>query len=319
MSALGNELAAFAQRHGVPLAALKTALAWRVTLWDQGDPAPPAALKDWLAAAESHRRAWHLLDHLDAMAALPDDSAKALLEQPDAGRRRLLSLVLLAGAAGLTGATFSHTPWLSHQLADLHTPVGQRREHLLADGSRLLLNTASAVALPRADRPLRLYPGSELLLTVPNTVRDYRMVQTPDQLVAAAAGRLWLRHQRHGLTVAALDRDAQLFRSGRAQPLSAGRQYLVRADGLRELPLSDSALAWTHGQLVVQHWTLGEVLAELRRYHNGRLDCAPELATRTLSASLDLHHTGQALEALAEALDLRVQWRTRFWARLVAA
>lgn len=140
--------------------------------------ASAAQLRDWehwRAAHPDHARAWA---HLEAVTGrlktlAPQAAYRSLSPYADGkrpaspGRRKALNLVLWGGVAGATGLLATRTQRWQQATADYATATGQRRVLQLDDGTRLTLNTRSAVDV-RFDthqRLLDLVAGEIMVVT----------------------------------------------------------------------------------------------------------------------------------------------------------
>ena len=132
---------------------LDQAIGWLVKLESSSsNPQLLEACLHWRQADALHEAAWQALQKSDAtfqgLAALPDNVALDTLERLHSGRHtrrqtlKLLGMGLLA--SGVTGWSLRESTWVPWG-ADYATGVGERRQFLLSDGTRLLLNTASVV------------------------------------------------------------------------------------------------------------------------------------------------------------------------------
>lgn len=151
---------------------LQAAADWFARLGDERASADDTRQwQAWLAATPEHRRAWDAVTAISArFEAVAGQPALDALTHAGQGRRRALrTLMLLAGAGGLGAAAWTQ-PATRRQWADLRTDVGQTRQATLEDGSRLWLNTASAVNLRFDDTARRvvLVDGETLIDTHPD-------------------------------------------------------------------------------------------------------------------------------------------------------
>ena len=120
------------------------ALLQRLTHWLQQDPAHQQA---WERLQRRLGRPVATLRALEQRAPGHAAEARQVLLQPTHSRREVLVALASVGLFGgaLWGGWRSETT--QNWLADLHTGSGERRSFTLADGSRLSLNSASAVDL----------------------------------------------------------------------------------------------------------------------------------------------------------------------------
>ncbi|MCO7504012.1 FecR family protein [Pseudomonas sp. 2] len=275
------------------------------------------AMEHWLQASEEHRRAWEHIQRVNQrLRGLSSPLAHAALQAPrSASRRRALKALLLLGVGGACGlALQQHNP-LPPLLADYRSPLGQRRQMRLDDGTHLHLNTASAadVRLDREQRLIHLLEG-ELLLNVADDPRPLRVV-TGNGLLQLSSGRFNVRQWADHSQVAVLQGRAML--AGHA--LEAGQQ--ARFDGPRwgaTHAVDANTGAWVDGMLVAAHTRLGYFIDDLARYRRGQLTCDPAVADLLLSGSYPLADSERILDLLEVSLPVRVRRFTRYWVTVEA-
>jgi transmembrane sensor len=169
---------------------LDEAADWLVRLNDEGlTAAERVAFERWRQASPAHEGAWMRAERLmDKLGGLPPALAMPALGRSQRRSRRAAVAKLAVLLAAVPGG------WMSWRVAqqqgwaaDLRTVTGEQRLVTLADGSRLLLDTGTAVDI-RFDahqRLIHLHRGSILL----ETAADPSGVDRP-LLVATAVGRL---------------------------------------------------------------------------------------------------------------------------------
>jgi transmembrane sensor len=315
------------------------AIAWYARLCSgEATDADREAWTHWHRAHPDHQRAWQRLAAMQAtLQRVPGHIAAPTLRaahQPE--RRRLLrglavlasggSLAYLSWQAAGTDAGGGWRTWL----ADHRTGTGEQRSVVLADGSRLMLNTQTAadVAMDASRRLVTLREGEiwiETAKPAPNAARDARpfMVETAQGRILALGTRFTVRTLGDRTAVTVLQdavevRAAQ--RPGEVLTLRAGQQAWLGSEGVGAPREADAGAAdWTQGSLVVNDWRLQDVLAELSRYRRGHLGCDPAVAELRVSGAFPLDDTDKALAVLTRAFPLRRTGLTRYWVSLVPA
>ncbi|MFD2644221.1 FecR domain-containing protein [Pseudomonas japonica] len=281
------------------------------------DPRQQLAMERWLQASEEHRQAWaHIQRVNQRLNGLSSPLAHATLQaSASASRRRALKLLLILGAGSAAGLGMQASDRLPPLLADYRSPLGQRRQLRLDDGSQLHLNTASAadVRFDAGQRLVHLLDG-ELLLDVAEDRRPLRVL-TRDGLLDLSAGRFNVRQWSRQSGVAVFQGHASLAgevleREQQARFDEAG--WSVRG------PLDANSGAWVDGMLVAAHMPLAEFLEELGRYRRGQLNCDPAVARLRVSGSYPLADSERILELLEVALPVRVRRFTRYWVTVEA-
>lgn len=274
-------------------------------------------LQRWRELDSRHEQAWQKAQALRGrFGSLPPELAMASLDRPQAERRRLLKgmlgLAVVAPASWLVSRELPIDAWR----ADLSTATGERRSITLADGSRLELNTASAVNLDMAARHLKLVRGEialQLAGGAPFTI------DTAQGRAVLDKGRLCVRERDDACEFSVFDGVADLQVAG-YQPLQllAGQRAVVRNGQLQPTQAFDPKVpGWREGVLMANDQPLGDFLRELDRYRPGVLRWAPALEALRVTGSFRLDDTDQALALLAASLPLEVHSRTRYWVTLV--
>lgn len=319
---------------------LDEAAEWLMRLHDSGaTDADRAACERWRQADPQHALAWERAERLlGKLGGLPAALAMPALDRPRSHRaQRRATVARLAALLAVAPAG-----WLAWQAwyaadqrgwgADLRTATGERRTEHLADGSRLLLDTASAVDI-RFDGALRLLTlrqGAISIETAADTATPHRpfVVDTAHGRLRALGTRFTVRQEGGRadggpVRLAVTEGAVEVTLRGAASPalvVQAGQQTVLRAGEVTSpQPLQPEATAWTHGMLMADAMPLAAFCAELSRYRPGLLQCAPEVRALRVSGSFPLGDTDRTLTMLASTYPVDVQTRMRgYWITVVA-
>ncbi|MCY1435382.1 Protein FecR [compost metagenome] len=156
--------------------------------------------------------------------------------------------------------------------ADYATRIGERRSIELADGSRVWLNSGSALSVDfsTGERRLALHAGEALFEVAKDPQRPF-IVRAGDTEVMAVGTRFDV-DSRGGQTRVDVTEGVVQVSKAASQPLrlSAGQRLSLdertpEPAAVQPLDL-DSASAWQRGKLIFNQRPLGDVLAELERY-----------------------------------------------------
>ncbi len=295
-------------------------------LWaDDACEADHAACRRWRAAHPDHEHAWQRLQAFDdKLKHLPPQAGPVLLDSTAdkrPGRRRALQAVAVAVlTVGALPIVRDSQAW-RRVSSDHSTGVGEIRETVLADGTRLLLNTSSAtdVDFDESARTVHLRAGEILITTHPDPAEPARpfLVRSPHGTVRALGTRFTVRLEDEASHVAVYDGAVRI------QPGHAPQDALQLDAGLRSAfssrhvrPASDaseSEAAWAQGLLVAENMRIADFLSELGRYRPGLLRCSPEVAGLSVTGVFPLTDTDRALANLELALPVEVAFRTRYW------
>lgn len=283
----------------------------------------------WRQENPEHERAWQRTEALTRrFEALPKGVLPVLGQPQSPARRRALGkLIVLAAAGGATWFAYRDDAWRGW-VAQYRTPVGVRREVVLADDSRVVLNAATSmdVLFDAQQRLIALHAGEILIETALDSERSARpfIVRTREGSITALGTRFVVRRDDGVSAVQVLEGLVRVAPQGasddgvRIVPAGMGLRFTGGRASTPE-PLTGDPSAWQRGMLQVDNMPLNEFLRELQRYRSGWVDCAPEVAHLPISGAFPLADTDRVLASVAETLRLSVRYRTRYWASIVPA
>ena len=183
------------------------------------------------------------------------------------------------------------------------TAVGERSILVLSDGSKVTLNTASAV---RADysgheRRVSLLAGEAFFDVVKDPTRPF-IVSARSREVTAVGTSFDVRLQQQQLRVTLIEgkvRVTAAARTGNDAPadtplpvtLRAGTALVVASDGVGRIEEVDTrrATSWLDGKLIFDEERLADVVVEMNRYSGAKLEIAnPALEERRVSGVFEV-------------------------------
>lgn len=307
-------------------ALLSEAADWVLTLryGDVGDK-ERRDFEQWRQRSPAHGLAWARAENvLGAFEHVPAEIGKNVLQAVPAMMRRrnlrLLGGLLVAGPAAWLG--WRQLPWRQWS-ADVTTATSERKSITLADGTRLVLNSGSAVDIvfSAGERRVRLLAGEVLITTHADPSPTYRpfLVQTPQGLTQALGTRFSVRllevagQQVSRVSVFADSVEirphgaaGRILRANQQADFGAGR---IAAS----VAVAAGAALWERGMLLAKNMRLADVIAELGRHRGGILRCDPGVAELRISGAISLDDSDAALALLERSLPLRVERTTRYW------
>lgn len=283
----------------------------------------------WLATDARHAQAWARVEAMsrrfDSLPALTDRpaAAQALRRAPGAARRRVLKVMGATGVGAVAGWLVVRDDGVHPWLADHRTRVGEQRQVALGDGSRLWLNSASAlrVAFNADERRLELLKG-ELLVDAAHDASRPLVVSTAEGRVHALGTRFGVYRDGGQCQVSVFQGAVEVRAGFRGQRtvVSAGRQLSFTASGLQaHQPATPLREAWTRGLLVADDTRLGDFVAELARYQVGYLACSSKVADLRLVGAFPLADIDQIYAALERTLPVRITRTLPWWHQVDAA
>lgn len=302
---------------------LQDAAQWFAVLQsDSASAADRQAWRDWLRTPE-HALAWQRVERISGQfQPLADNragrAASRLLQQRQPTRRQALKMLSLAGGGALLLAK-GMGDWQEWP-ADQRTAVGEVRDLRLADGSRLWLNTDSAVevAFDGQVRQLALYRG-ELLLDTPDEPRPLLLRTAQGQLQAHQRARFAVRQHSETTRIDVFSGTLQIQPAhlGAPQAFASGQRAIFGSDFIQPAqPAQAASQAWSEGVLLADNQRLEDFVAELARYRRGYIGCDPRIANLRVVGAFPLADTERVLQALESTLPLRINRRLPWWISL---
>lgn len=310
----------------IPPAVRREAATWLVELQSRSVSAYTLSRwRAWRASHPDHERAWQRIEAFEGkLQTLSSPLAHATLAQPASAQRRRaiqkLALVLFAG--GTAWAIEDRTPWRSWT-ADHHTDTGERTAITLADGTRIDMNSRTAINVhySPSERLVRLVSGEILVTTAPDTAPLARpfIVETA-QGRARAIGTRYAVLQQEGdhaghSHITVFDGAVEIsIGNGRFRRIEAGEQATFTREHI-DAPHAaiEGADAWTQDMIVAHDMPLADFLEAIARHRPGRLACAPEIAGLKVSGTYPVADTDKVLDILQRSLPIEVRRLTRYW------
>lgn len=318
----------------LPSPVVDAAVEWLVHLWSGTATAESRAdWQRWRAAHPQHEQAWQHIEATDTRlrgrstaGMVTAATAVGTLAGPASPRRRhaLRGIGGLAAGGLAAWMGYEQLPWRGWG-ADLRTAKGEQRSTTLPDGTRIVLNTGSALDVRYTGglRRLHLREGEVLITTAHDDAatppRSF-VVDTPAGRIRALGTRFTVRHDGSASEVAVYDGAVELSPLGKPDAtvrVDAGQSALLTPAAATAA--GDSAVeppAWAEGVLVASDMRLSDFVAELRRYRSGVISLAPEVAHLRLSGVFPLADTDRILHSLAQVLPVEVRVPVRYWVRI---
>ncbi|MCS0496909.1 FecR family protein [Ancylobacter sp. MQZ15Z-1] len=264
----------------------------------------------WLARDPANAAAYEELQSLwGDLRAVP--IGKDRLKKLRLSRRAIAGNIVAVGLIAVLATTLYQLGFVDRLRADHYTSVGEVGHFTLADGTRVDLNTDSAIRImySPAERRIELLRGEAFFDVAKNPARPF--VVEDNILSATALGtRYGVRRDDGGGSDVQVEEGRVEVTSARSQvALGAGDVARVNRDGALDIGTADvsSRVAWREGKLVFSDQPLREVLATLERYRHGRIVVLDEAAAeRRVSGIFDLRDTDEALAVLESSLPVTI-------------
>ena len=282
----------------------------------------------WLAANPQHAQAWNEVQELFALLETPAKTLRQRVDQAPVVRRtaprhrRFIPIRTAAALLFCIALTFFLQPAVLQNLqSDYHTTIGEQRQIALADGSRLLLNTDSAVTVDvdveGDERRVQLLRG-EVFFEVAQAPHRPFWVNAGEARARVTGTAFSVGRSADNVTITVAEGRVETSTQGHPDlitPLTPGESVYYQGQELTAKRATDvqRTLAWRQGQMVFVQATLAEVVEQINRYRPGRLIITDQqLKNRPITAVFSVHRLNDAVTALERTFGIRAQRLTDY-------
>jgi transmembrane sensor len=285
-------------------------------------------LEAWLAQNPAHRSmlsdycqfSADLEQQLPLLEGIREPSAEIQPSPKTAQSRPWLRRPILAGVALTAAAAVALVFWspASTEFKNVTSPVAQRQELTLTDGTHIQLNaqTALVVELGRSERHVRLAAGEAFFAVSKDRNRPF-FVETPAGSVRVTGTRFNVRSDSANTFEVTVVEGSVLVRPGKSDSeaqtpvsLGAGDRLLSGPRGVVRSRLSPTelgdALAWRQGQAVFNGVPLRDALACFARYQGRGITATAEVADLRVGGRFSLDDLDGFFAALEQVLPVQV-------------
>lgn len=333
------------------------AIEWLVLLRsDDFDEKDMVAFASWLAQDHAHSEAFSAVENLFddmALAAVtpaPDTVTTLNFNKPEVSlshsqkppAKRLsvrsafswMAVSLALASLCLFIVTLIKPPdsqLLSNFISDYHTGTGELREIQLADNSRLLLNTNSAISidLNSQSRLITLHTGQVRFTVAEDVNRPFEVIS--DDLIIRALGTVFEVYKRANIITVTVQEhaiEAKVLPSAENATAPISSTIKVKQGQQLNFHLGDSLLkpqivelnqtsAWQQRKLLINDRPLQELIDELGRYRAGRVFISDNrLKNLRVTGVFSLDNPDEVLDSVRKVLNLKATRLGPWWVLL---
>ncbi|RZJ89700.1 MAG: iron dicitrate transport regulator FecR [Brevundimonas sp.] len=281
----------------------RDALDWLVRVNDP-DFAGWDAWEAWLAADARHAETyWRLAeaegDAVDALKGAPVRRAPVIRRGFALPRRAVMAAAVgvLAIGLGWIGWSARPQPWL------IEAAPGEQRTVTLDDGSRVVLDGATQLALDRRNpRDVTLRTGRALFEVEHDETRPF-LVQVGETTLTDLGTIFDVTRLQDGARVSVSEGQVQVDAGASRTVLNPGDSVVASPRGLERRSVDiDGMDDWREGRLSWNNERLDVVAQDLGRALNRAIAVSPELAARRFSGSLNTRGTAATQKSRLELL-----------------
>ncbi len=288
----------------------------------------------WLAQHVSHQKAWGFVEAISQRfdPVQSENSKHAAVKAFQTAhsklikRRQVLNGIAIVVGSGLLG-------WLGarHQLmpdsvlawaADYRTSIGEVREIAMVDGTRIWLNTASALNVDYQPslRRLHLLEGEILIQTAADSIRPF-VVDSEHGRMRALGTRFTVRQIDDATYLSVFEGAVEVRPQGTdlIRIIRAGQQIRFTETFISEnMPVEGAREAWSKHILLAEDMSLQDVIKELNRYHHGYMSVSSEVGELRVLGGYPLHDRDKVLAMLEGVLPIHVKHTLPWWITIEA-
>jgi len=288
-------------------------------------PSEEAAFEEWCDRSEAHavayaetKHAWHQWKQLQSSDRMREMAAAAMAatvprrRSVSAGRRwgPLLAAACIV-AAVIIGGIGLLPKLLSSPPVTYSTALGEQRTEQLPDGTRVTLNTETAlqVRYGHGRREVVLQHGEAMFDVVHDAAHPF-VVTAGDGSVTDLGTRFAVRDNNGTATVTLLQGRVEIASGDARKQLAPGEQacYGARIAGISVRKVDPAAVtAWMRGRLDFNGMPLAQAIADANRYSTVKLRLGdPSLADMPVGGSFRAGDNAAIATALSAVFPVRV-------------
>lgn len=272
------------------------------------------------AAFEKVERMWGRAETLKDIPAIRNATADVLARYPKVRLeptpfklRPLIATVAVISGLAVAGGLYALQPWQPTYA----TAVGAQRLEVLADGSRVRLNTDTRiqVRLSNSERNIRLLKGEAFFEVAHDAGRPF-VVEADGARVRALGTKFDVRRDNGRVSVTLVQGSVEVrqSRTAPATKLAPGQGLTVTEQGVSRPQRQDVADAtdWINGQLSFNGVPLRDAVAEMNRYTVRKIVLtAPDaVGAERVSGRFEAGDTDNFVAALGAVYGLKVTAKT---------
>lgn len=276
---------------------------------------------EWLSTSDIHGDAFHQAEEAwramhavnpEILTRSSEDTSESLTTR-HASRSTWLGLAASVAIVALSSLWWNDAYILVN--ADHYTSTGQRAEITLEDGSRVIIDTDSAIQVDytATERLLNVLQGQAHFAVAANPSKPFT-VNAGDMAVTALGTAFTVRFDNNKASVVVTEHSVKVQnrrQEDSGEVLIEGQTIVLndatsRLSSIQAVNLSQSE-AWQQGKLVFQNKTLGYVVEELNRYYEGKIIISDErIRDLVISGVLDTQDPIQSLEELTTSIPIKL-------------
>lgn len=215
--------------------------------------------------------------------------------------------------------------------SDYHTGTSEQRNIELSDGSRILLNTNTAISVDyqTSIRQIVLHHGQALFTVATDSGRPFEV--SAGELQIRALGTVFEVYRKesndieivvdeHAVSTRLMANGSAVEQSAKPTRVEQGQQlhYVYHSKTLNSPKTADSeiASAWRQRRVIVNDRPLSELINEIERYRNGRIFLDSDLKNLHVTGLFSMADPDAAIDKVRKILNLKESRIGPWWVLL---
>lgn len=278
----------------------------------------------WLETSPRHAQVWDEVQNLFAALEKPAKAIRRKDSKVSVNRSenwKFFSPSKTVAAFSICIILLTLQPrFIQNLQSDYHTGLGEQKQIDLQDGSRLLLNTDSAVTVSMKDdaRKVNLLRG-EAYFEVAHAAQWPFWVMAGEAHARVTGTAFSVGRKEDHVTITVAEGRVETGVQAHVEnivPLTPGETASYQGQQLTGVQTTDirNALAWRQEQMVFVQASLAEVVEQINRYRPGRLVILDQkLKDRPITAVFSINKLDDAVNALQLTFGIRARKLTDYW------
>lgn len=287
---------------------------WLVLMGEKPlDEATLEKFEEWKRQSASHQKAWDKAALLQKrLANIPHDVSKKTFSQIRKKRMQLHKLVFICViGSGIFGVVYvgQQQAWL----ADYRTAYGEQKEVILEDGTRIALNSKTAIDIDftSKQRKIVLHYGEIFIQTAHSSDRYSQPLFVASQYgTVQSLGTQFDVEQLNRSTAVSVLEHAVKVTSANTQDvhiLSSGKQLEFNADHISdESAISMTRFMWRSGLIVANRMPLQEFASQIKKYYGVEVIVDEASKAIPISGTYPVNNLSDLLSSLKQTYHLQI-------------
>ncbi|MFU8927869.1 FecR family protein [Acinetobacter puyangensis] len=302
------------KRQAIDAQILEEAVDWFIQMSEQPlDDIQSEQFEAWKTQSPQHQLAWQKTQKLQQrLGNIPVEISKQTLSQNASTKFPLGKLILILAC----GSIITSTVYFTNQqalLADYRTPYGEQRHITLEDGSRLILNSKTAIDVKYTaqNRQIILHYGEIFIQTGKETNQNHRpfTVLGKHGTIQALGTQFDMRQQQQQTSVAVIEHAVKINTAASQQQhiVAAGQQVYFDQNQIQgQQAIQPQDLMWHKGLLVANQTPLKVFAQQIENNYGRSIKVAKDCENILISGTYPADHLERLLNALAETYPVQL-------------